>query len=64
MNKLKLIRATKEVLCEQINEATLKIETFQKLGDEQSVRNWSKQRLKLEKRLTNLCKKEKQIENE
>lgn len=64
MNKLKLIRATKEVLCEQINEATLKIETFQKLGDEQSVRNWNKQRLKLEKRLTNLCKKEKQIENE
>lgn len=64
MNKLRLIRATKEVLCEQIVEATLRIETFQKIGDDKSVSNWTKQRLKLEKRLTNLCKKEKLIENE
>lgn len=64
MNKLKKIRIMKELICEEIAEATLKIETFQKLGDEESVANWGEQRLLLEKRLTNLCKKEKQIENE
>lgn len=64
MNKLKKIRLLKELICEEIAEATLKIETFQKIGDDESVANWGEQKLMLEKKLTNLCKKEKQIENE
>ena len=64
MNKLKKIALEKTKICEQINELLCKIEALQKTENKNDIIELTKEKFKLERKLTKLCKKEKDVKNE